>query len=41
VNYRPLSLSALDYALQGITTLEEVLRVSAEVEDENPLEMPL
>lgn len=34
-NYRPLSLSALEYALQGITTMEEVLRVSAEVEDES------
>jgi MSHA biogenesis protein MshE len=34
-NYRPLSRSALDYALQGITTIDEVLRVSAEVEDES------
>lgn len=34
-NYRPLSHSALDYALQGITTVDEVLRVSAEVEDES------
>lgn len=34
-NYRPLSLSALDFALQGITTMDEVLRVSAEVEDES------
>lgn len=34
-NYRPLSLSALDYALEGVTTLDEVLRVSAEVEDES------
>lgn len=34
-NYRPLSLSALDFALQGITTVDEVLRVSAEVEDES------
>lgn len=33
-NYRPLSMSALEYALQGVTTMEEVLRVSAEVEDE-------
>lgn len=38
-NYRPLSKSALDYALQGITTLEEVLRVSAEVEDEHLTEV--
>ena len=34
-NFRPLSGSALDYALQGITTMEEVLRVSAEVDDES------
>lgn len=33
-NYRPLSLSALDFTLQGVTTMDEVLRVSAEVEDE-------
>jgi len=33
--YRPLSQSALIYALQGITTLEEVIRVTAQVEDEN------
>lgn len=33
-SYRPLSHSALLYALQGVTTLEEVLRVSAQVEDE-------
>jgi MSHA biogenesis protein MshE len=34
-NYRPLSQSALDYTLQGVTTVDEVLRVSAEVEDES------
>lgn len=34
-NYRPLSKSALDFALQGVTTVDEVLRVSAEVEDES------
>lgn len=34
-NYRPLSASALDFAMQGITTLEEVLRVSAQIEDES------
>ncbi len=34
-NYRPLSKSALDFTLQGITTVDEVLRVSAEVEDES------
>lgn len=33
--YQPLSKSALKFALQGITTLEEVLRVSAEVDDES------
>lgn len=33
--YRPLGASALDFALQGITTLDEVLRVSAQVEDES------
>lgn len=38
-NYRPLSKSALEYALQGITTVDEVLRVSAEVEDESLTEM--
>lgn len=38
-NYRPLSKSALDYALQGITTVDEVLRVSAEVEDESLTEV--
>ncbi len=34
-HYRPLSLSALDYALAGETTLEEVLKVTAQVDDEN------
>ncbi len=33
--YRPLSASALEFALQGVTTLEEVIRVSAQVEDES------
>lgn len=32
--YQPLSYSALEFALQGVTTLEEVMRVSALVEDE-------
>jgi MSHA biogenesis protein MshE len=32
--FRPLSHSALDFALQGVTTLEEVMKVSAQVEDE-------
>lgn len=33
-NYRPLSLSAMDFAAEGLTTMDEVLRVSALVEDE-------
>lgn len=33
-NFFPLNLSALDYAIEGVTTLEEVMRVSAQVEDE-------
>lgn len=31
--YRPLSLSALDCALEGITTMGEVMRVTAEIEE--------
>ncbi|MDX5299184.1 MAG: Flp pilus assembly complex ATPase component TadA, partial [Gammaproteobacteria bacterium] len=31
--YRPLALCALDYAHQGLTTLEEVVRVAATLED--------
>ncbi len=38
-HYRPLSAAALDFALDGITTLEEVLRVSAQVEDESLAEV--
>lgn len=38
-HYRPLGAAAMDFALQGITTLEEVLRVSAEVEDESLAEV--
>lgn len=34
-HFKPLSAVALDYAMQGITTLEEVVRVSALVEDES------
>lgn len=33
-NYRPLGASALDLALEGVTTFDEVLRVSAELADE-------
>lgn len=33
-HFRPLSQAALDYALQGVSTLEEVMKVSAQVEDE-------
>lgn len=39
-NYRPLSHAALDFVLQGTTTVDEVLRVSAEVEDESLAESP-
>lgn len=34
-SYRPLSLAAMDFAAEGLTTIDEVLRVSALVEDEN------
>jgi MSHA biogenesis protein MshE len=34
-HYSPLSFSAFEFALKGVTTLEEVLRVSALVEDES------
>ncbi|MBB3168761.1 MSHA biogenesis protein MshE [Simiduia aestuariiviva] len=34
--FKNLMFSALEYALQGVTTLEEVMRVSAQVEDEPP-----
>lgn len=34
--YRPLELCALDYAKQGITSLDEVFRVSATLEDAEP-----
>lgn len=33
-DFQPLMFSALAFALEGVTTLEEVLRVSAQVEDE-------
>ena len=38
-SYQPLSYGALEYALQGVTTLEEVMRVSAMVEDESLAEL--
>ncbi len=38
-NYHPLSASALDFAIDGVTTIEEVLRVSAQVEDESLAEI--
>ena len=38
-NYRPLGLSALEFALQGITSLDEVLRVTAQIEDESLAEL--
>ena len=34
-DYRPLGASALDLAMEGITSFEEVLRVSAELADES------
>lgn len=36
--YRSLSEAALYYAVKGVTTIEEVFRLSAQVEDETPLE---
>jgi len=36
--FRPLGLCAMDFALQGITTLEEVARVAATSEGEVSLE---
>jgi len=33
-SYRPLSRAALDYALQGLTTLSEVFRVAGEVQED-------
>ncbi|MFT5082912.1 MAG: MSHA biogenesis protein MshE [Lentisphaeria bacterium] len=38
-HYRPLSAGALDFAMQGVTTIDEVLRVSAQVEDESLSEL--
>ncbi len=38
-HYRTLGASALDFALHGVTTLDEVLRVSAQVEDESLAEI--
>jgi MSHA biogenesis protein MshE len=31
--FRPLAMAALDYARQGITSMDEVLRVSGQVEE--------
>ena len=36
--YRPLGLCAMDFALQGITTLEEVAKVAATSEGDVSLE---
>ncbi|MNG35165.1 hypothetical protein D3C84_1218360 [compost metagenome] len=33
-NYRPLAACALDYALAGVTSVEEVLKVCATLTDE-------
>lgn len=38
-DFKPLSFSALNYAYKGVTTLEEVMRVAAQVEDE-PFDEP-
>ncbi len=35
--FRPLSVSAMDYAEKGITSLSEVMRVSAQLDDDNPM----
>lgn len=35
-SYRPLSYVAFDYAMQGITTIEEVMRVATVIHDDNP-----
>ncbi|HEV8076762.1 MAG TPA: ATPase, T2SS/T4P/T4SS family [Marinobacter sp.] len=35
--YRPLAACALDYALAGVTSVEEVLKVCATLNDEGPL----
>lgn len=40
-NYRPLGFSALELAMQGTTTFDEVMRVSAEVEDESLAEIEI
>ena len=34
-HYRPLSFAAMDFAAEGLTTMDEVMRVSALVEDES------
>ena len=33
-SYRPLAAAALDFALAGLTSVEEVLKVSASLNDE-------
>ena len=30
--YKPLNMVALQYAIEGITTMEEVLRISADID---------
>jgi MSHA biogenesis protein MshE len=32
-NFKPLAIAALDYAIEGKTSLEEVFRIAGEVED--------
>ena len=36
--FRPLALATLDYARQGITTIQEVFRLAEEVEESPPEE---
>lgn len=39
--FRPLELCALDYAKQGLTSLDEVFRISATLEDSDDLDLNL
>lgn len=36
--FRPLAVSAMDYAEKGQTSLSEVMRVAAQLDDDNPME---
>lgn len=39
-NFKPLCFSAFEYALQGITTMDEVIRVTGQIEDDATVAMP-